>query len=327
MNKNLILFCDTCGEMKMISYKYSQDNLIITCQCLKEQKNRNYQIDLFLNNKYKSSPLLKCKEHNSSFSYWCENCKINFCDNCLSKHNNHKNIKLSSLLINSDDINNLEKKVKDFGEKLEQKKKIVQEKQIFNQKEENEFFVNFNKYYNLNINEIAFVKFIKDQYNYLLKNQFICYQIIMNLKYLIEKLINSSVNETLGDTNKKDEEINDFLDIYNIVFKFQHFCLLPNNDNEEIEKKAEETQTNINLERSNVINLDELSDIQREIDFNQYLADIPMTQSIQLINDKSENLNINEIINNNNNNINNSQKEQNDNKSLFFCQKISISFI
>ena len=327
MNKNLILFCDTCGEMKMISYKYSQDNLIITCQCLKEQKNRNYQIDLFLNNKYKSSPLLKCKEHNSSFSYWCENCKINFCDNCLSKHNNHKNIKLSSLLINSDDINNLEKKVKDFGEKLEQKKKIVQEKQIFNQKEENEFFVNFNKYYNLNINEIAFVKFIKDQYDYLLKNQFICYQIIMNLKYLIEKLINSSVNETLGDTNKKDEEINYFLDIYNIVFKFQHFCLLPNNDNEEIEKKAEETQTNINLERSNVINLDELSDIQREIDFNQYLADIPMTKSIQLINDKSENLNINEIINNNNNNINNSQKEQNDNKSLFFCQKISISFI
>ena len=90
MNKNLILFCDTCGEMKRISYKYSQDNLIITCQCLKEQKNRNYQIDLFLNNKYKSSPVLKCKEHNSSFSYWCENCKINFCDKCLPKHNNHK---------------------------------------------------------------------------------------------------------------------------------------------------------------------------------------------------------------------------------------------
>ena len=283
----------------MISYKYSQDNLIITCQCLKEQKNRNYQIDIFLNNKYKSIPKLKCKEHNSSFSYWCENCKINFCDKCLSKHNNHKNIKLSSLLISSNDINNLEKKVKEFGEKLEQKKKIVQEKQIFNQKEENEFFINFNKYYNLNINEISFVKFIKEQYDYLLKNQIICYQIIINLKYLIDKFNSSIENSSLSDN--KDEEINYYVDIYNIVFKFQYFCLLPNNDNEENEKKAEEKQTNINLERSHVINLDELSDIQREIDFNNYLADIPMAQSIQLTNSKLKNIDNNIIINNNNN--------------------------
>ena len=102
---------------------------------------------------------------------------------------------------------------------MEQKKKIVQEKQIFNQKEENEFFINFNKYYNLNINEISFVKFIKEQYDYLLKNQIICYQIIINLKYLIDKFNSSIENSSLSDN--KDEEINYYVDIYNIVFKFQ----------------------------------------------------------------------------------------------------------
>ena len=316
MNKNLILYCDTCGDMRKISYKYCNDDLLINCECIKEKKKRNYPIDLFLNNKYKSNPILKCKQHNTSFTYWCENCKINICEKCITNHQNHKKIKLSSLLICVNDVNNLEKKVIDFEAKLQQKKKIIEEKNIFNQKEEMEFFVNFNKYYNLNIREIAFVRYIKDQYQYLIKNNMYCYQIILNLKYILTKLNFFLVNNVFSDTLKKEknEDINDFVEIYNMVFKFQHFCLLPNNDEEENEKKAEEMQNSINLDRSNVLNMDMLAEIQKEINFNDYVKNIPMSQSIPLVNN-NQNLN-NNIYSNNNIQYNQKNKDKDRDKII-----------
>ena len=318
MNKNVILYCDTCGEMKKITYKYDKNNLIINCECIKERKKRNHPIELFLNNNYKAIPLLKCNQHNSSFVYWCDDCKINICEKCSEVHSNHKRIKLTLNLIYVNEINNLEKKVKEFEEKLQQKKKIVEEKHIFNQKEEKEFFANFNKYYNLNIQEIAFVRFIKEQYQYLVKNNIICYQIIINLKYLLEKLNFFLVNNVFSSSSnkeiQKDEEITDLVEIYNMVFKFEHYCLLPNNDNEENEKKAEEMQNNINLERSNVINMDTLSEVQAQLNFNEFFKDIPISQSVNLlIPNQSVHNSLNNISNNNkiqsneNEKINNSE--------------------
>ena len=325
MNKNLILYCDTCGDMKKISYKYFNDDLLINCECIKEKKKRNYPIDLFLNNKYKSNPILKCKQHNTSFTYWCENCKINICEKCITNHQNHKKIKLSSLLICVNDVNNLEKKVIDFEAKLQQKKKIIEEKNIFNQKEEMEFFVNFNKYYNLNIREIAFVRYIKDQYQYLIKNNMYCYQIILNLKYILNKLNFFLVNNVFSDTLKKEknEDINDFVEIYNMVFKFQHFCLLPNNDEEENEKKAEEMQNSINLDRSNVLNMDMLAEIQKEINFNDYVKNIPMSQSIPLVNN-NQNLN-NNIYSNNNIQYNQKNKDKDRDKIISYSESLISS--
>ena len=288
MNKNLILFCDTCGEMKKISYDYVNDDLQINCECLKEQKKRSHLIDLFLNNKYKSNPKLKCSQHNSSFALWCKNCKINICGKCLSSHNNHKVLKLYSLIISSNEINILEYKVNEFERKLQQKKHIVEEKKLFNQKEENEFFVNFQKYYNLNINEIKFVRFIKEQYQYLLKNNLLCYQIILNLKYLLNKLnfflVKNVFSNSLKNESQKDKELNDFIDIYNMVFKFHQYCLLPINDNEEIEKKAEETQNTFRLERSQVLNEEIKSQLLSELDIenSMILNEIPVTETINL---------------------------------------------
>jgi len=327
MNNNLLLFCDTCGEMKKINYKYENDDLLINCECIKEKKKRTYLVELFLNNKFTTVPKLICTTHNSSFSNWCEDCKINICDSCLGNHKNHKLTKLSSLLIDQNDINILDKIVVKFGEKLQQKKKIVEEKKIFKQKEENEFFVNFNKYYNLNINEIAFVKFIKDQYQYLLNKKMICYQIIINLQYLIEKLKfipvnNEAINSLNNNRNQNNEEMNDFVDIYNMVFKFQHYCLLPNNDNEENDKIAEEKQTDLFLERSNAFSLQKLSEIQNEENFNEYMKNIPMTKSINLTSDKNTNFN---LFNNSFNNINDNNNQNNAKSDLKESQSLISS--
>ena len=122
MNNNLLLFCDTCGEMKKINYKYENDDLLINCECIKEKKKRTYLVELFLNNKFTTVPKLICTTHNSSFTNWCEDCKINTCDLCLGNHKNHKITKLSALLIDQNDINILDKIVVKFGEKLQQKR-------------------------------------------------------------------------------------------------------------------------------------------------------------------------------------------------------------
>lgn len=109
--------------MKKITYKYIKDDLNIICECLKDHKKENHSIELFLNNDYKSKQKLKCREHNASFSFWCKNCNMNICRKCLNNHNNHKMLKISSLIVSSSDINVLEYKVNEFEIKLQKKKK------------------------------------------------------------------------------------------------------------------------------------------------------------------------------------------------------------
>ena len=184
----MIFFCNVCGEMKLITYKYIANNLHINCDCKKDNKKRCYSVELFLKNNYKSKPKLKCNIHNLSFSYWCNNCNHNICEKCFLMHKNHNIIKIYSKLINNNDIILFQNKIMNFQKKLLEKNKIINEKKIFNQKEENEFLNNFYKYYKLNCYEISFAQRVKDLYLYLLKNNIICYHMIINLNYLIEKI-------------------------------------------------------------------------------------------------------------------------------------------
>ena len=289
MDKNLIYFCNTCGEMKKITYKYiinkEKMDLHINCLCIKEIKKRGYTIDLFLNNKYKSKPKIKCNSHNIQFTYWCTNCKINICDKCLSRHKNHKIKKLSDILINNNDINLLQKKITNFQLKLVEKKKMIEEKKIFKQKEENGFLDNFQKYYKLNFYEISFVQQMKDFYLYLLENNMICYQIIKNLKYIIEKLNFMFIDNKFSDTLKKrgennKSEMGEIIDIYNMVFNSPEYCFLPNNEKEEMIKKAEEMQKSLTFERSEILSRDELPEQNEETFFS--LMDIPLEETIKL---------------------------------------------
>ena len=324
MNSNEIIFCNTCGNMKIITYKYIANNLHINCICKKENKKRCYPIELFLKNDYKSNPNLKCNVHNLPFSYWCNDCNFNICEKCLQMHKNHKIIKLSTLLVDNNDIISLQNKIINFKAKLNEKKKKIEEKKLFNQKEENEFLNNFHKYYKLNINEINFVLRIKDLYLNLLKHKMICYQIIINLKYLIEKLNFISDSQTELDSLKNQNnngEMDDIFDIYFIVFNIQQYSLLPNNDKEENQKEAEEKQKTILLERSQVLSPDVLSELDNSGILKISIENIPLTESIKVDEDevKAKSLNaLNFMFQNqsnpfDNNKINNSN--ENNNKS------------
>ena len=318
MNNSFKLFCSTCGDMKKILYKYIGDNLHINFECIKEEKKSTESIESFLNdNKYKSNPRLICNLHKSQYTNWCTFCNINICDKCLSQHNSHQLIKLSSILINNNDIDLFQIKVTNFHTRLNEKKRVIDEKNIFNEKQENEFLNNFQKYYKLNICQIAFVQKIKELYLYLIQNNMICYQIIMNLKYLIDKVNSNFSNNVFNeDTEIKnqtnDGEMNDIIDIYYIVFHSHQYCLLPNNEKEENEREAEEKQKSMILERSGII------DLSKEID-SFSLDSIPLTESIKLNDDiiRAKSLNAyNFIFNNNKNPFNNNNINDNSSSSL-----------
>ena len=304
--------------MKIITYKYAGNNLHINCECIKECKKNCYSIEIFVNNKYKSVPKLICNYHNSSFTYWCNICKNNICDKCLSIHKNHSLIKLSTILIDKSKISILEIKVTNFQARLNDKMQKINDYNILNQKEENEFMNNFQNFYKLNIQEIVFVQKMKELYLYLVNNNMICYQIILNLNYLIDKLNScvpiDSIKINNNNNQSNDTETEDIIDIYNMIFNSEHYCLLPNNEKEEKEKEAEEKKKTIILERSQVIS----EDVNDE-NSSFCLDNIPITESIKIDDDiaraKSINAQKHYFNNNNRNPFNNYNNTYNNNSS------------
>ena len=329
----MIFFCNVCGEMKFITYKYKTNDLHIYCECKKDNKIRSYTVEFFLNNDYKSYPKLICNSHKSPFTYWCNNCNINICDKCLLIHKNHNIIKLSSMIINNNNIISFQNTITNFQNKLIEKKKIIDEKKILEQKEENEYLNIFNKYYKLNCNEIIFAKKIIDLYLYLINNNTICYQILVNLKYFIDKINLSCINNKTfyNSLNQNNNEKNDIMDIYYMVFNSQQYCLFPNNQKEEMEKEAEEKQKTIYLERSQVISQDILSELNDEkSQFN--IEEIPLTQSIELNYDvvRAKSLNaLNYMFQNPQNPFNNNNKNKinNNNNNEIKSNKSNTSLI
>ena len=328
MDKNFIFFCSTCGDMKLITYKYEKKdgkiNLIIKCKCLKDREKVSYSIDNFLNNNYIAVPRLRCKLHNVQYTNWCKNCNINICDKCRSKHNTHKLVKLSSILVDKKDITSLENKIIDFHAKLLARQKKVGEIENFKNQEEQEFLINFQNYKEINFKEIEFITKLKDLYLFLLKNNMICYQIIRNLKYIIDKLSFSFVkNEYSDNLNNELNEKDNIVDIYYIAFNPIKYLFLPNNDQEEIDKKAEKLRNSFVLERSISISSEIMSEINEEHILNN--LDIMKLSETMKFNDKLffHSLNDNNGINVNNNRYNNYMQNKiikddyNDNNLIF----------
>ena len=313
MDKNFIFFCSTCRGMKILSYKYENADgkidLVIKCKCLKDREKSSYTIDNFINNNYISKPRLICKSHNTQYTNWCKNCNINICNKCISSHKSHKLVKLSSILINKKDITSLENKIIDFQDKLLVKKKKVEEIENLKSQEDQEFLINFQNYCYINSKEIELVTKLKELYLFLLKNNMICYQIIINLKYIIDKLNFSFIKNEYSDILDKElKEKDNIVDIYNIVINPQKYFFLPNNDQEKIDKKAEKLRNSLVLERSIYISNEVLSEINEDNNLNN-LNNINISETMKL-NENSFH-SFNDINSNNYNNHQNNYIKQN----------------
>ena len=326
MEENYIYFCSKCGGMKIIAYKYEKKNgkfdLIIKCNCLKDNEKNKYTIENFLNNNHIAAPVLTCNLHKTQFTNWCMNCNINICDICLYYHYSHKLIELSSILIDKIDITSLENKIIDFQEKLLAKQKKVDEIENYQNEEEKEFLINFQNYKEINSKEIEFVTKLKDLYLFLLKNNMICYQIVRNFQYIIYQFVKNE-NEYHNNLDKKLIEKDNIVDIYYIVSFPLNYLFLPNNDQEKKSKKTEKMINSFVLKR-NLSNFNEKLSKANENYTSKYLDIRNIAKTMKLNKKLSQSLKSINKINVYNNNINIQNKTFNNDYNNIICKNNNI---
>ena len=183
-----------------------------------EEKLIDYENEIKLNKQF--MPLFMydtyCKKHKKIFNYYCENCQLNLCNECLN-HNNHNILNwmdIDSLWIlkqeeitrEKNELNNISKKVNDYinilsrhlNNLIQNLKDVIcfKEKILINSKYINN---NYNIYKNLK--NIQFNIKIFDEEKYEKENN-----VIEKLSILCEYLNNpySIMNDNLFNTNIED---------------------------------------------------------------------------------------------------------------------------
>ena len=144
----------------------------------------------FINKEIENVPFFdfNCKKHFQENNYYCKNCKINICDNCLKEHNNHQVISFYDIGLNQNEINIFQKLFKDIENNLNSLNKM---------KNDIQSFVNKIKLINKNIS----VYEDNSTNNY--KNYYIDY-----LKFINEKL---KINEIKIIELKKENNSNNYI--------------------------------------------------------------------------------------------------------------------
>ena len=123
MKKTKYIFCVKCNNFYLIDFK---DYIIkFECNCFEID---NYTIDNFIHDytitdKEKVEKYSKCKYHDKKYTYYCEECKNDLCDECLEetkiyksiqkiikKHETHPKIKLETKI--NEEVNNIKPALK-----------------------------------------------------------------------------------------------------------------------------------------------------------------------------------------------------------------------
>ena len=247
ITKNKFHFmCHNCKQFPVVDFQ-SANSVNIWCSC-NDLKNKELQY-LFKNYivlENKNFKLIQCNLHNQKFNYYCTNCFIDICKDCLKKNREHSKHNLKFFDIIKFDIN-----IK--IEKLKDKYNITEEI--------------FDKDFNIIDGQYTICKFLKILINDF--NQSPC----KNLFKTIENIYKFIFGEGMEITNEKDlNNINPSDTIHSIIIKDQDFNI----------KKLE----NLNLNNLNILslrnnNVNDLSSLQKykleELQFldlsNNYIND------------------------------------------------------
>jgi len=149
----------------------------------------------------------QCQKHFKDVNYYCKNCKLNFCNDCLEKHNSHQIISFNNIGLNDNEFNIIENLFKEIETRIN-KFNLIKEKikLLFNKM----IKINENIYQNDYINDF--------------KNYYINYLKFMNEKMKIEdiKIINinndnynNSQNHIICEYDIKTQDINKEIRILN----------------------------------------------------------------------------------------------------------------
>jgi len=142
-----------------------------------------------------------CNIHNEIFICYCKTCKKNICMLCESDHDNHEIVNFGKILIKDDDIIKEMKEIRKEFDELE-----------------NKINENIERYNNIKINIEEYYNIINGIINNYIKSKKRNYEILKNIRELIDNNIINDIKKINID-NKYDDIIN----IYNKINKKEEF--------------------------------------------------------------------------------------------------------
>ena len=153
------------------------------CKCSKNYIDKNCQCE----------KIKKCLRHNKDFNYYCINCKTHLCIYCIKENNIHKNHKIKNFIEIMPSLEDIENLKKSFNEKLQYTNELIKkidnwERLMIRKAEELKQSLR---------DEISFFEKIICNYNYLYNNY-----TYFQLFYTINKYIKNINNEYLIKFNE-----------------------------------------------------------------------------------------------------------------------------
>ena len=180
-----------CDDISLIQFNNLNQ---ISYNCLRNHKITKGISDLLINNnsdKEKNNIYDFCKIHKKKYFYFCESCRINFCNFCKEKHNKHKFFSIIEKIPSKNIYNRLDIFIN------KQKKELENIKKLFNeliQKGKEEFDKIFNILYKYILCEESMIKFSLNNINHMISIENIKYILNINLKENISNLYKIKFN-------------------------------------------------------------------------------------------------------------------------------------
>ena len=216
-HSNINYFCAECGD-KISNEKliYCQNCNFLRChKCKKNDKPNHILKDLC-----KISFI--CEEHDIVFSYFCNNCNKNICQNCINSinHNSHNLIKNEDIILKEEEINQINNLFKEEESYLLKINKIVSDN-ISNYNDQRNIIFTLSKFKQQCRNEISFLKQILELYLYFNEKKILNHQIIMNIR----EILNYKFIKIQSDNHPEIIEflLNNFSDKKNQIKKILHY--------------------------------------------------------------------------------------------------------
>ena len=106
-----------------------------------------------------------CNKHSKCVNYYCKNCKVNICINCLNEHNNHQIVSFSKIGLNNEEINTINSLLNEIEKNTNAFNKVKKDIELFFNKMklikenisiyENDYQNNYKQYY---INYLRYIE-------------------------------------------------------------------------------------------------------------------------------------------------------------------------
>ena len=174
-----------CDDISLIQFNNLNQ---ISYNCLRNHKITKEINDIINNNnsgKEKNDNYDFCKIHNKKYFYFCESCRINFCNSCKNKHNKHKFFSIIEKIPSKNIYNKLDVFINKQKNELESIKKLFNELIQKGMEEFDKIFIILYKYI---LCEESMIKFSINNINHIISIENIKYILDINVKENISNL-------------------------------------------------------------------------------------------------------------------------------------------